>query len=88
MERLVREGKLDAVIDLTTTEICDLITGGVMSAEPDRLEAAIQAGIPCVVSVVSLHPALCYTLSAFADIHAGRHRYEQLWTKGYSTRGI
>lgn len=55
MERLVREGKLDAVLDLTTTEICDLITGGVMSAEPDRLEAAVQAAIPCIVSVVSIH---------------------------------
>lgn len=53
MERLVREGRLDAVLDLTTTEICDLITGGVMSADPDRLDAAIQNGIPCVISVVS-----------------------------------
>lgn len=33
MERLVRQGTLDAVLDLTTTtEICDHITGGVMSA--------------------------------------------------------
>lgn len=55
MERLIREGKLDAVLDLTTTEICDLITGGVMSADPDRLDAAIQAEIPCVISVVSLY---------------------------------
>lgn len=55
MERLVREGKLDGVLDLTTTEICDLVTGGIMSAEPDRLEAAVEAGIPCVISVVSLY---------------------------------
>lgn len=51
MERLVRQGTLDAVLDLTTTEICDLVTGGVMSAGPDRLEAAAQAGIPYIVSV-------------------------------------
>jgi uncharacterized protein (UPF0261 family) len=51
MERLVREGRLDAVLDLTTTEICDLITGGVMSAGPNRLEAAAKAGIPYVVSL-------------------------------------
>jgi uncharacterized protein (UPF0261 family) len=51
MERLVREGALDAVLDLTTTEICDHITDGVMSAGPHRLEAAAAAGIPYVVSV-------------------------------------
>ncbi|KAI9163917.1 hypothetical protein HJFPF1_05549 [Paramyrothecium foliicola] len=51
MERLVREGRLDAVLDLTTTELCDLITGGVMSAGPHRLEAAAEAGIPYIVSL-------------------------------------
>ncbi|KAJ4301497.1 hypothetical protein N0V90_003589 [Kalmusia sp. IMI 367209] len=51
MERLVREGGLDAVLDLTTTEVCDLVTGGVMSAGEHRLEAAAKAGIPNIVSV-------------------------------------
>lgn len=51
MERLVREGRLDAVLDLTTTEICDLLTGGVMSAGKERLKAAAKAGIPNIVSV-------------------------------------
>ncbi|KAF2275413.1 uncharacterized protein EI97DRAFT_74023 [Westerdykella ornata] len=51
MERLVREGRLDAVLDLTTTEICDLHTGGVMSAAPDRLEAAARTGIPNIISL-------------------------------------
>jgi uncharacterized protein (UPF0261 family) len=51
MERLVREGALDAVLDLTTTEVCDFLTGGVMSAGPRRLEAAAEAGIPTIVSV-------------------------------------
>jgi len=51
MERLVKEGGLDAVLDLTTTEICDHITGGVMSAGEHRLEAAAEAGIPYIVSV-------------------------------------
>ena len=51
MERLVREGGLDAVLDLTTTEICDHLTGGVMSAGPNRLEAAAKAGVPNIVSV-------------------------------------
>ncbi|KXX74799.1 hypothetical protein MMYC01_207709 [Madurella mycetomatis] len=51
MERLVREGKIDGVIDLTTSEICDLIAGGNMSAGPERLSAAVEKGIPCVLSL-------------------------------------
>ncbi|KAF2260302.1 hypothetical protein CC78DRAFT_29359 [Lojkania enalia] len=51
MERLVREGSLDAVVDLTTTEICDFLTGGNMSAGPDRLRAAAEAGIPNIISL-------------------------------------
>jgi len=30
MERLIREGRIDAVLDITTTEIADYIVGGVM----------------------------------------------------------
>lgn len=51
MERLIREGRIDGVLDLTTTEICDYLTGGVMSAGPERLEAAAKAGIPNIISV-------------------------------------
>lgn len=51
MERLIRERSLDAILDLTTTEICDQITGGIMSAGPRRLEAALEAGIPNIISV-------------------------------------
>ena len=51
MERLVREGQLDAVLDLTTTEIADELVGGVLSAGPGRLSAAAGAGIPLVISL-------------------------------------
>ena len=50
MERLVSEGLLDAVLDLTTTEIADEVVGGVLSAGPERLSGA-RKGIPYVVSV-------------------------------------
>jgi len=50
MERLIEEGRLDAVLDVTTTEICDVLMGGNMSAGPARLEAALEAGIPNVIS--------------------------------------
>jgi uncharacterized protein (UPF0261 family) len=51
MERLIREGQLDAVVDLTTTEIPDEIVGGVLSAGPRRLIAAAEAGLPQIISV-------------------------------------
>jgi len=54
MEALVEEGVIDAVLDVTTTEWADELVGGVLSAGPDRLEAAGERGIPQVVSVGAL----------------------------------
>jgi uncharacterized protein (UPF0261 family) len=54
MEALVSSGFLSGVLDATTTELCDDLVGGVLSAGPDRLEAAGQAGIPQVVSLGAL----------------------------------
>jgi len=51
MERLIEQGDLDAVLDITTTEICDYLSGGVMSAGEHRLEAALKAGIPNIISI-------------------------------------
>ncbi|KAL8783763.1 MAG: hypothetical protein Q9195_009290 [Heterodermia aff. obscurata] len=51
MERMTSAGELDAIVDLTTTEIADHLVGGVMSAGPHRLEAAAKADIPQVLSV-------------------------------------
>jgi uncharacterized protein (UPF0261 family) len=51
MEKLVREGALDAVLDITTTEVCDFVVGGNMSAGPGRLRAAAEKGIPYVLSL-------------------------------------
>lgn len=54
MESLIRDGYVDGVADLTTTEWCDEVVGGVLSAGPDRLEAAAETGIPQVVSCGAL----------------------------------
>ncbi|KAL2832109.1 hypothetical protein BDW59DRAFT_157571 [Aspergillus cavernicola] len=51
MERLVEEGHLDAILDITTTEICDLIAGGNMSCDASRLETTLRRGIPNIISV-------------------------------------
>ena len=39
---------------MTTTELADELVGGVLSAGPDRLEAAGAAGVPQVVSLGAL----------------------------------
>lgn len=54
MEGLIRDGFIQAVADITTTEWCDELVGGVLSAGPTRLDAAAEAGIPQVVSLGAL----------------------------------
>jgi uncharacterized protein (UPF0261 family) len=49
LEDLARDGFLDGVLDLTTTELADELVGGVLSAGAHRLEAAGARGIPQVV---------------------------------------
>ena len=54
MEGLVRDGRLAGLLDLTTTELADELVGGVLSAGPERLEAAVRRRLPQVVSVGAL----------------------------------
>lgn len=54
MEGLIADGYFAGVLDVTTTEWCDEVVGGVLSAGPDRLSAAGASGIPQVVSVGAL----------------------------------
>jgi uncharacterized protein (UPF0261 family) len=54
MEGLVRDGEVSALLDLTTTELADELVGGILSAGPERLEAAVRRGLPQVVSVGAL----------------------------------
>ena len=51
MESLVNAGFIKGVLDLTTTEWCDEIVGGVLNAGPDRCGAAPRKGVPQVISV-------------------------------------
>jgi uncharacterized protein (UPF0261 family) len=54
LEQLIRDGWVDGVLDVTTTELADELVGGVFSAGPDRLTGAASRGIPQVVSVGAL----------------------------------
>jgi len=54
MEGLIRDGLVNGVLDLTTTELADELVGGILSAGPDRLTAAAIVGVPQVISVGAL----------------------------------
>ncbi|MDH5750378.1 MAG: Tm-1-like ATP-binding domain-containing protein [Rhodospirillales bacterium] len=49
LEQLSEIGELAGVIDITTSELTDLLTGGVYSAGAGRLKSAGAAGLPQVV---------------------------------------
>lgn len=51
MEKLADSGLLQGVIDVTTTEVPDLLVGGVFPATEDRFGAIIRTGLPYVGSV-------------------------------------
>src|SRR6202453_3679710 len=50
MEKLADSDRLVGVIDVTTTEVCDHLVGGVLSAGPDRLRAGGRPPPPSVRS--------------------------------------
>ena len=54
MEKLADSGLLAAAVDLTTTEICDMMMGGILAADEDRFGAFIRTRIPWVGSVGAL----------------------------------
>lgn len=51
MEALVDSGLLTGVLDITTTEVADLLCGGVLPAGPDRLDCIARTGVPYIGSV-------------------------------------
>jgi uncharacterized protein (UPF0261 family) len=53
-EKLVDSGLIAGALDITTTEIADLLCGGILSAGEDRLGAFIRTGVPYVGSVGAL----------------------------------
>ena len=51
MEKLADSGLVSGLIDVTTTEVPDLLVGGVFPATEDRFGAVIRTGLPYVGSV-------------------------------------
>lgn len=54
MEKLADSGMLSGIIDVTTTEVCDLFMGGVFAATEDRFGAVARSRLPYVGSCGAL----------------------------------
>ena len=76
MEKLVDSGMLVGVIDVTTTEVCDHLVGGVLSAGPDRLGAIARSRIPYVGSVGALDMVNFWAMETVPERFRGRQLYK------------
>jgi uncharacterized protein (UPF0261 family)/ABC-type branched-subunit amino acid transport system ATPase component len=76
MEKLVEGGQLLGVLDLTTTEICDHLMGGVFPATEDRLGAVIRARMPYVGSCGALDMVNFGPPDTLPSRYQGRRFYE------------
>jgi uncharacterized protein (UPF0261 family) len=72
MEELISDGYIAGVLDITTTELADELAGGVMSAGPQRLEAAGKKGIPQVVCPGAIDMVNFGPLSSVLEKYRGR----------------
>ncbi len=54
MEKLVDSRLLQGVIDVSTTEVCDMLLGGILPANEDRFGAVVRTKLPYVGSVGAL----------------------------------
>lgn len=54
MEKLIDSRLLDSVLDITTTEVCDYLFGGVLACDEDRFGAIARTQTPCVLSCGAL----------------------------------
>ncbi len=70
MESLIESGMVVGVLDVTTTELADELVGGVLTAGPDRLNAAARAKVPAVIT-----PG-CLDMVNFGERHSVPSKFE------------
>ncbi|TDH38383.1 UPF0261 family protein [Pseudohoeflea suaedae] len=76
MEKLVDDGILSGVLDITTTEVCDMLLGGVLAATDDRFGAIARTGVPFVGSVGALDMVNFWAPETVPDRFSGRQFYK------------
>jgi uncharacterized protein (UPF0261 family) len=72
MEKLVDSGAITAVIDITTTEVCDLLLGGVLPAGEDRFGAIARTRIPYIGSCGALDMVNFGPIDSVPERYRGR----------------
>ena len=77
LESLAAAGMLQAVVDITTTEVGQHLAGGICDAGPNRLDAAARHGLPWVGSVGALDMIYWGAPETIPAQHSGRrfHRH-------------
>jgi uncharacterized protein (UPF0261 family) len=75
MEKLIDSGLVAGVIDSTTTEVCDHLVGGVLSAGSGRLDAIARTSIPYVGSCGALDMVNFGALETVPDKFKDRNLY-------------
>jgi len=75
MEKLVDSRLLTGVIDVTTTEVADLLMGGVFSAGEGRLDAVIRTKVPYVGSCGALDMVNWGPIDTVPAAFKGRNLY-------------
>ncbi|RUU96326.1 UPF0261 family protein, partial [Mesorhizobium sp. M1A.F.Ca.IN.020.03.2.1] len=76
MEKLADSGLLAGVLDITTTEVCDLLFDGVLPATEDRFGAIARTKLPYVGSVGALDMVNFWAPPTIPDKYRGRLFYE------------
>ena len=76
MEKLVDSGLVAGVIDVTTTEVCDLLMGGVFPATEDRFGAIARTRVPYVGSCGALDMVNFGAPGTVPERYSGRTFYE------------
>ena len=72
MEKLVDSGGLTGVIDITTTEVCDLLCGGVLPATEDRFGAIARTRVPYIGSCGALDMVNFGPMDSVPERYRGR----------------
>ena len=72
MEKLADSGALSGVIDITTTEVCDLLCGGVLPATEDRFGAIARMKLPYVGSCGALDMVNFGPMDSVPERYRGR----------------
>lgn len=75
MEALIASGLVAGVLDITTTELADELVGGVLSAGPERLDAAAKHGVPAIVAPGCLDMVNFGERHTVPEMFAGRTLY-------------